>query len=59
MMNRVVRIDWGLCEFRGVFVIQTISNFILCNYHLLPQWVMYGKVSLENKIPQKGVVSEE
>ena len=29
---------------------------MLCNYYLLPQ---YGKELLENKIPQKGVESEE
>ena len=42
-------------------MIQTMMNFILCNHYLFPQWsmYMYGKESLENKIPQKGVVSEE
>ena len=46
-------------DFDRTFVIQTITNFILCNYYLLPQEVMYGKVSLQNTIPQKVVVSEE
>ena len=40
-------------------MIQTITNFILCNYYVLPQQTMYGKESLENKILQKGVESEE
>ena len=40
-------------------MIQTITNFVLSNYYLFPQEAMHGKVSLENKIPQKGVVSEE
>ena len=31
-------------------MIQTITNFILCNYYLLPQYAMHGKESLENKI---------
>ena len=40
-------------------MIKTITNFILCNYYLLPQEAIYVKESLENKIPQKGVESEE
>ena len=38
---------------------QTVTNFIFCDYYLLPQKAMHGKDSLENKITQKGVVSEE
>ena len=49
----------GLFEFGGNFVIQTITNFFLCNDYVLPQEAMYVKGSLENSIPLKGVVSEE
>ena len=35
-----------------------LDLYFVCNY-LLVRWAMYGKGSLENKITQKGVGSEE
>ena len=36
-----------------------IVDFILCNTYLCVQCTMYRKYSLENKVPQKGVESED